>query len=161
MPKDDERAWEPSGERRTPAPEDVEREAAWRRGEARERARAAGEEPPRGAHTGHARAGVAARAFAALAENVREYAIFLMDPAGVISFWGEGARLIKWWTKDQAEGGHLRLLYPSGGSNDGTAEEHLRDAAARCSASPRSRATSPRAARPTRRAPRRAASGRR
>jgi hypothetical protein len=103
MPKDDERAWEPSGERRTPAPEDVEREAAWRRGEARERARAAGEEPPRGAHTGHARAGVAARAFAALAENVREYAIFLMDPAGVITFWGEGARFIKWWTKVQAE----------------------------------------------------------
>ncbi|HEV7993289.1 MAG TPA: ATP-binding protein [Gemmatimonadaceae bacterium] len=73
--------------------------------------------------------GVAARAFTALAENVRDYAIFLMDPDGVIIFWGEGARLIKWWTKEQAEGSHLRLLYPSGGSEDGTAEEHLRMAA--------------------------------
>ena len=111
--------------------EDLEREAAWRRGEARERARAANEEPPRDAHTGQARASVAAKAFAALAENVRDYAIFLLNPDGVITFWGEGARLIKWWTKDQAEGAHLRLLYPTGGSDDGTAEEHLQQAAER------------------------------
>lgn len=113
------------------APEERERAAAWERGEARERARAAGGEPARGAYTGLARADVAARAFAALAENVRDYAIFLMDPAGVITFWGEGARLIKWWTKDQMEGAHLRLLYPAGGAQDGTAEEHLQSAAER------------------------------
>lgn len=122
----------------TPPPEDVglaaeerEREIAWRRGEGRERERLAGGEVPRGSHTGIAPASVAARAFAALAENVRDYAIVLMDPSGVITFWGEGARLIKWWTKDQAEGAHLRLLYPAGGSEDGTAEEHLREAAQR------------------------------
>jgi PAS domain S-box-containing protein len=68
-------------------------------------------------------------AFAALAENVRDYAIFLMEPTGVICFWGEGARLMKWWTRDEAEGGHLRLLYPQGGSDDGTAEAHLAEAA--------------------------------
>jgi PAS domain S-box-containing protein len=73
--------------------------------------------------------GVAQQAFAALAENVRDYAIFLMDREGVITFWGEGARLIKWWTRDEAEGAHLRLLYPDGGSEDGTAEEHVREAA--------------------------------
>ena len=111
--------------------EEREREAAARRAEAREGARAAGEEPPRGPHTGQALPSVAARAFAALAENVRDYAIFLMDPEGVITFWGEGARLIKWWTKDEAEGGHLRLLYPAGGSDDGTAEDHLHQAAER------------------------------
>jgi PAS domain S-box-containing protein len=64
-------------------------------------------------------------AFAGLAESVRDYAIFLMDPDGVILYWGEGARLIKWWTLEEAEGAHLRLLYPDGGSDDGTAEEHL------------------------------------
>ena len=123
---------------RTPPPEaaalaaeDRERETAWRRGEERERERLAGREPPRASHSGIAPASVAARAFAALAENVRDYAIFLMNPDGVITFWGEGARLIKWWTKDQAEGAHLRLLYPAGGSEDGTAEEHLRQAAER------------------------------
>ena len=64
-----------------------------------------------------------------VAENVRDYAIFLMDRDGIIECWGEGARLMKWWTKEQAEGAHLRLLYPDGGSEDGTAEEHLRTAA--------------------------------
>src|SRR5688572_15346560 len=107
------------------SPEDRERGAAWRRGEELERARTLGHESPRGAYTGITPTSIAARAFAALAENVRDYAIFLMNPDGVITFWGEGARLIKWWTKDQAEGAHLRLLYPSGGSDDGTAENHL------------------------------------
>lgn len=27
-----------------------------------------------------------------VAENVRDYAIFLIDPAGIIRCWGEGAR---------------------------------------------------------------------
>ena len=111
--------------------EEQERESAWRRGEARDRARVAGEEPERDVHTGRAPSAVAARAFAALAENVRDYAIFLMDPTGVITFWGEGARLIKWWSKEQAEGAHLRLLYPAGGSDDGTPEEHIEEAAER------------------------------
>jgi PAS domain S-box-containing protein len=64
-----------------------------------------------------------------VAENVRDYAIFLMDRDGVIECWGEGARLLKWWTKEQAEGAHLRLLYPEGGAEDGTADGHLEQAA--------------------------------
>jgi PAS domain S-box-containing protein len=64
-----------------------------------------------------------------LAENVRDYAIFLMDVNGIIRCWGEGARLMKWWTKQQAEGAHLRFLYPDGGAEDGPAELHLTMAA--------------------------------
>ena len=64
-----------------------------------------------------------------VAENLRDYALFLMDRDGVIQCWGESARLMKWWTKEQAEGAHLRLVYPDGGSEDGTAEDHLRRAA--------------------------------
>ncbi len=120
------------------SPEARERAAAFRRGAAREHERSGGApapghapEPARDAVAGRARGAVAARAFAALADNVRDYAIFLLDPAGVITFWGEGARYIKWWTKDQAEGAHLRLLYPSGGAEDGSAEAHLQTAAER------------------------------
>jgi PAS domain S-box-containing protein len=69
--------------------------------------------------------------FTLVAENVRDYAIFLMDRDGVVECWGEGARLMKWWTRQQAEGSHLRFLYPDGGSEDGTAETHLRIAAER------------------------------
>ena len=64
-----------------------------------------------------------------LADNVRDYAIFLMDAAGVITYWGKGARLMKWWTRAEAEGAHLHLVYPEGGSEDGSAEDHLRTAA--------------------------------
>jgi PAS domain S-box-containing protein len=64
-----------------------------------------------------------------VAENTRDYAIFLIDPDGIIRCWGEGARLMKWWTRQQAEGAHLRLLYMDGGSEDGTAESHLQTAA--------------------------------
>ncbi len=64
-----------------------------------------------------------------VAENVREYAIFLIDVDGIIRCWGESARLMKRWSKQEAEGAHLRLLYPDGGSEDGTAEEHLVHAA--------------------------------
>jgi PAS domain S-box-containing protein len=67
--------------------------------------------------------------FSLVSENVRDYAIFLMDEHGVIQCWGESARLMKWWTRQQAEGAHLRLLYPDGGSEDGTAESHLEAAA--------------------------------
>src|SRR5687767_9937732 len=64
-----------------------------------------------------------------VAENVRDYAVFLLDVNGIIRCWGESARLMKWWTKHQAEGAHLRMLYPDGGSEDGTAESHLTAAA--------------------------------
>jgi PAS domain S-box-containing protein len=63
--------------------------------------------------------------FALLADNVRDYAIFLLDANGIIRCWGEGARLMKWWTRHQVEGAHLRVMYPDGGSEDGTAESHL------------------------------------
>ena len=79
-------------------------------------------------HASEERERHAARAFTAFADNVRNYAIFLLDPDGIITYWGEGARLMKWWTHEQAEGAHLRLLYPDGGSDDGTAEEHVREA---------------------------------
>jgi PAS domain S-box-containing protein len=60
-----------------------------------------------------------------LADSVRDYAILLLDPEGVITFWGGGARLLADWTPDEAEGAHLRLLYPDGGGDDGDADHHL------------------------------------
>ena len=103
--------------------EEIEREQAWQRA----RDRAAGLGTPSSRPVG----ATIDRAFAALAENVRDYAIFLIDPDGRITFWGEGARLMKWWTREEAEGSHLRMLYPPGGSDDGTAEDHLVESADR------------------------------
>ncbi|HUQ97833.1 MAG TPA: PAS domain-containing sensor histidine kinase [Gemmatimonadaceae bacterium] len=112
------------------ARESEARREATERGKQLQRARDAG--PALAAHT-IARNNLddlASRAFAALADNVRDYAIFLMDAEGIIVYWGEGARLVKGWTADEAEGGHLRMLYLDGGSEDGTAEDHLIEAAA-------------------------------
>jgi PAS domain S-box-containing protein len=110
-----------------PAPEELEREAAWRRGRERQRERAlnsaAGMLQRRPARV------AGGPAFVALADNVRDYAIFLLDVDGIIRCWGESARLMKWWTQTEAEGSHLRLLYKDGGSEDGTAEAHLQEAA--------------------------------
>jgi PAS domain S-box-containing protein len=109
----------------TPTRERQERETAWRRGRERRREGAAGHDP----EVGRANPELMHRAFAALAEGVRDYAVFLMDADGIIRFWGEGARLLKRWSKEEAEGAHLRFLYLDGGSEDGTAEEHLRTSA--------------------------------
>jgi PAS domain S-box-containing protein len=111
----------------SPALEDLERESARRRGVER-RGGVRGDTWP--ADQESRQPGAPDPAFRALADNVRDYAIFLLDPAGIITFWGEGARLMKGWSREEAEGAHLRLMYPSGGSDDGTAEEHLEMAAA-------------------------------
>jgi PAS domain S-box-containing protein len=105
--------------------EDHERRAALARAEAH----AAQESPTADAQADWGGRLRAHRVFMVLADNVRDYAVFLMDADGIIRFWGEGARLMKWWTKEQVEGAHLRLLYPEGGAEDGTAEGHLQAAA--------------------------------
>ena len=92
------------------AAETLERERAWRRGESPAEERR-----------------VPDFLCSSLVDYVREYAVFIIDPNGVIQLWGESARLMKWWTKEQAQGSHLRLLYPDGGAEDGNAEEHFRD----------------------------------
>ncbi|MBW3629812.1 MAG: PAS domain-containing sensor histidine kinase [Gemmatimonadetes bacterium] len=120
------------GPGRSEGRETREREEAWRRGEVRARERAENGPGDRRRHPTLESTRVAQQAaFIALAENVRDYAIFLMDPDGIITYWGEGARLIKWWTRDQIVGAQFRVLYMDGGSEDGTAEDHLVEAARR------------------------------
>ena len=119
----------PPGPVGTPGRESHERSAAFRRGEQLADDAAQGDAARRDPDHGTGPGGVAHLAFAALADNVRDFAIFLTDPSGIITFWSESARLVKWWSREQAEGAHLRLLYPDGGSEDGTAEAHLQEAA--------------------------------
>lgn len=111
--------------------ESEEREAAWRRGRrARPGATGVGAAEGTSAETGSTAPLLTPLAFTALAESVRDYAIFLLDPDGRICHWGTGAHLMKRWTRQEAEGAHLRIMYVDGGSEDGTAEDHLVEAAA-------------------------------
>ncbi|MFL5581940.1 MAG: PAS domain-containing sensor histidine kinase [Gemmatimonadaceae bacterium] len=76
------------------------------------------------------RAIAAEEQFRLLVDRVQEYAIFLLDPDGIITHWGRGAERIKGWKADEIVGRHLRDLYPADGSaEDGSAEDHLRHAA--------------------------------
>ena len=113
----------PRDEPASPSREMQERYAALARGQ-----RHAGD-PPRARCAPDVPGLEAELLFTLVADNVRDYAIFLIDADGIIRCWGESARLMKWWTAEQAEGAHLRLLYADGGSEDGTAEQHLQGAA--------------------------------
>jgi PAS domain-containing protein len=115
------------GQPGVPGREAEEREAAWRRGQVSARTRGASSPKASDGQTSYPPRGMTMSMFAALADSVRDYAVFLLDADGIITYWGEGARLMKWWTRDEVEGAHLRLMYLDGGSEDGTAEEHLQE----------------------------------
>ena len=53
-----------------------------------------------------------------MAEEIKEVAVFFLDPEGIITVWNRGAEEMKGFTAQDAIGSHLRLLY--------TPEDHAR-----------------------------------
>ena len=49
--------------------------------------------------------------FRLLVENVRDYAIFLLDPQGIVTTWNTGAAHIKGYAKDEIIGQHFSIFY--------------------------------------------------
>ena len=47
-----------------------------------------------------------------LVESVRDYAIFVLDPNGIISSWNAGAQRLKGYTADEIIGKHFSIFYP-------------------------------------------------
>ena len=50
--------------------------------------------------------------FRLLVEAVEDYAIFMLDPAGLIVSWNSGAERIKGYTASEIIGRHFRVFYP-------------------------------------------------
>lgn len=50
--------------------------------------------------------------FRLLVENVRDYAIFMLDPSGHVASWNAGAERIKGWRADEIIGKHFSSFYP-------------------------------------------------
>ena len=48
-----------------------------------------------------------------LLEAVTDYAIFLLDPAGRVVSWNQGAERIKGWRREEILGEHLSRFYPA------------------------------------------------
>jgi formate hydrogenlyase transcriptional activator len=68
--------------------------------------------------------------FRLLVEEVKDYAIFMLDPTGTILSWNEGARKIKGYSADEIIGQHFSRFYSSEDIDRGKPEEELRLAAA-------------------------------
>jgi PAS domain S-box-containing protein len=51
--------------------------------------------------------------FRLLVENVRDYAIFSLDPSGYIRSWNHGAERIKGYTVSEIVGRHFSMFYPT------------------------------------------------
>ncbi|MGB3438302.1 MAG: PAS domain S-box protein [Actinophytocola sp.] len=65
-----------------------------------------------------------------LVRNVRDYGVFLLDPAGHIISWNIGAERIKGYHEEEILGKHFSVFYPPEDIADGKPERELRKAIA-------------------------------
>ncbi|WP_185106100.1 PAS domain S-box protein [Nonomuraea rubra] len=64
-----------------------------------------------------------------LVQSIRDYAIFMLDPRGVIVSWNIGAERIKGYTADEIVGTHFSVFYPPEAVAEGRPAAGLREAA--------------------------------
>lgn len=50
--------------------------------------------------------------FRLIVQNVKDYAIFMLDPGGHVTTWNEGAQRIKGYTAEEILGKHFSVFYP-------------------------------------------------
>jgi len=67
--------------------------------------------------------------FRRLVAEVKDYAIFMLDPEGKVKTWNEGAERIKGYRADEIIGRHFSLFYTSEDVERGKPEEQLKAAA--------------------------------
>ena len=63
-----------------------------------------------------------------LIARVQDYAIFMLNPAGDVMTWNDGARLIKGYTRDEIIGQHMSRFYTAEDRQRGRPAEMLREA---------------------------------
>ena len=66
--------------------------------------------------------------FRLLIEGVRDYAIYMLDPQGVIRSWNSGAQLIKGYAAHEVIGKHYRMFFRSEDIALGLPDKELQDA---------------------------------
>ena len=64
--------------------------------------------------------------FRLLVDEVKDYAIFLLDPEGRIASWNQGAELIKGYRPEEILGQHFSVFYPAEALARGWPEHELR-----------------------------------
>ena len=66
--------------------------------------------------------------FSRMVEKVSDYAIFLLDPDGVIQTWNPAAQVMKGYPKDEAIGRHFSMLYTDEDQRRNHPAHNLKDA---------------------------------
>lgn len=66
--------------------------------------------------------------FRLLVEGVRDYAIYMLDPKGVIQSWNSGAQLIKGYAAHEVIGKHYSLFFRQEDAESGLPARELKDA---------------------------------
>jgi PAS domain S-box-containing protein len=66
--------------------------------------------------------------FRLLVEGVKDYAIFMLSPSGIIESWNAGAELLKGYTAEEAIGRHFSMFYQQEDLQAGMPEAELRAA---------------------------------
>ncbi|MCJ7604332.1 MAG: ATP-binding protein [Desulfobulbaceae bacterium] len=64
--------------------------------------------------------------FRLLVEGIKDYAIFMIDPAGRVLSWNEGAERIKGYRADEIVGRHFSCFYPEEDAKKGNPDNELR-----------------------------------
>jgi PAS domain S-box-containing protein len=67
--------------------------------------------------------------FALLVSSVKDYALFILDPAGNVATWNTGAERIKGYTAQEIVGSHFSRFYPEDDVRAGKCEHELATAA--------------------------------
>lgn len=67
--------------------------------------------------------------FKLLVDAVQDYGIFMLDPAGLIMSWNQGAQRLKGYTADEVIGQHFSIFYPPDARAAHWPDEELRLAA--------------------------------
>lgn len=63
--------------------------------------------------------------FPLLVENIKDYAIFMLDPDGYIVSWNQGGRCIKGYTHEEIIGQHFSIFYTPEDKNSGKITQEL------------------------------------
>src|SRR6476660_9543653 len=69
------------------------------------------------------------RIFRIMVDSVRDYAIFLLTPEGVVASWNPGAERLKQYTAEEIIGRHFSTFYPEKDIVSGKPEFELKGAA--------------------------------
>src|SRR5262249_31144535 len=63
--------------------------------------------------------------FSLLVASVKDYAIYIIDPQGIVVTWNEGAKRIKGYDAQEIIGKHFSVFYPTEKRNAGVPQNEL------------------------------------